>query len=109
IYHPAAEKLVPYLDAEDTAVAEAAATAIRAIGIPEVSPQIVGDLDHENPKIRHELARALEIAMDPAVSPKVAELVRNPETDLKTRVVLTGALEFHAPQELTVSVMTGLL
>jgi hypothetical protein len=109
IYHPAAEKLVAYLDHEDIAVAQAAATAIRGIGIAEVSPVIVDHLGHEDPVVRRELVRAIEIAMDPAIAPKVAEMVKNPETELRSRIALTGALEFHAPPSLTVAVAVDLL
>lgn len=100
MYQPAADPLLAYLDNEDAAVRAAAATAIRAIGNADVAPKLIDRLNGPEPAVRQELARAIEIAADNALAPKIAANALDGALDPKVRVALLGALQFHAPAAL---------
>lgn len=100
-YAPAAPALLPYLSKSDIAIQRAAAKALRGIGADDsgTSATLVGHLYIDDLAVRREVARALEIAMDPAVYPAVLSAARDAKQDEKTRISLLGALQFHGPKE----------
>lgn len=109
MYQPAAEPLLAYLDNEDADVRAAAVKAIRAIGNADVAPKLIDRLNGPEPAVRQELARAIEIAADNALAPKIAANALDGALDPKVRVALLGALQFHAPATLAVETCTKVL
>jgi len=108
-YQPAGEALLPYLDDADPAVRRTAATALRRIGSAEIAPRLLPHLASEDAHIQREMARALEIASDVALAPAVADAAKNAALDVKARVALIGALQFHAPKELATATAIAVL
>lgn len=96
MYGPAARALLPHLDSTDTAIRQAAATAIRSIGVADVSEALFPYLSDADAAVRHEVARAIEIAATPAVVEKTIPIIMDSKTDDKTRIRLLGAIQFHA-------------
>lgn len=109
MYQPTAEPLLGLLDTDDAAVRMAAAKAIRSIGNADVSPQLVDRLVDMDTAVRQELARAIEIAADPALAPKIATNALNAALQPKVRIALLGALQFHAPADLAVETCVKVL
>jgi HEAT repeat protein/calcineurin-like phosphoesterase family protein/purple acid phosphatase-like protein len=99
IYGPAADKLMPYLAHDDTAVRHAAATAIRAIGSEAVAKDLIDYLGDDDLHVRREAARAIEIAMPTRQAKTVAKHVLDKKQDRRVRLALVGALQFHAPDK----------
>ncbi|MBI2422451.1 MAG: HEAT repeat domain-containing protein [Candidatus Hydrogenedentes bacterium] len=108
-YRPAAEALLPLLDATAPELAQAAATAIRRIGIASISPKLIPYLSHADAHVRHEVARALEIAMEPGLAGAVAAVALDKNADETTRIRLIGALQFHAPKDYATGQFMALL
>jgi len=108
-YEPAAARLVPYLDSEDEALRRAAANAVRAIGTANVSSDLVPHIGHSDLSVRRAVARALEIAMEPELTPAVLAAINDSAQDEKTRISLIGALQFHGPAEAVTKAMFELL
>lgn len=98
-YAPGAAALLKHLDSEDAAVRAAAALALRRLGTASVSESLAAHLADAQVEVRREAARALEIAMKPEVIPQVAAAALDAGQDVRVRVSLMGALEFHAPRE----------
>jgi hypothetical protein len=109
IYAPAAPALVPYLDADDPAVRQAAAKALSLLGDPDVATKLLPYLDAVDVSVRRYAARALEVAMPESLAETVAEQVLNGEQDEETRIKLIGALQFHAPANVTHDTMMELI
>ncbi len=108
-YLPAAPKLVAFLSEEDPALRQAAATAIRQIGSATVSESLLPYLNDADLHVRREIARALEIAMDPTATETVVATVRDSGQDSYTRVALIGALHFHGDPEAATQLYLDLL
>ncbi|GMV95597.1 MAG: hypothetical protein AMXMBFR82_53750 [Candidatus Hydrogenedentota bacterium] len=109
IYGPAAPALVAYLDDSDPAVRQAAAKALSRIGSEAVAAELVPYLDAEDVTLRRYVARALEVAMPESLAESVAGEALDESQDEETRVKLIGALQFHAPADLTHDTMMELI
>ena len=108
-YQPAAQPLLKYLDDANADLKRAAAHALCGIGTPEVSNALVAHLNDADVAVRRDLARALEIAMDPVVFPAVLAAAKDPQQDDKARISLLGALQFYGPKPEVTAAMVALL
>ena len=100
-YQPAGRELQPYLLNANTGLRRAAATAIREIGDAFSAEMLASHLENPDLAVRREIARALEVTMPDSLADFVASKVLYPLQDTEVRVNLLGALELHAPYDVT--------
>lgn len=98
VYHPAVPALVARLAAGSPVEQRAVVTALRRIGDPGAAEALFAQLSHADPAVRREAARAIEIAMPPALAPRVATAALDDTQDPRGRSSLLGALRFHSPE-----------
>ncbi len=109
LYAPAAKSLLSYIEHEDASVRHAAAKAIALIANDAIASEVFALLEHSDIKVSAAMARALEVALPESLVDDVARAVLDERIPDRARVHLLGALQFHAPPELTARIMLKIL
>jgi HEAT repeat protein len=108
-YEPAAEALAGLLENPDIPACRAGAKALRFTSNAALSVKLVKYLGDPDLEARRSVAAAIEAAMDPSIAGEIAKLAADPAQDARTRVSLLGALQLHAPEDLTKSTSLAVL